>query len=168
MAARAPAPAVFTAVLQRKDPKLPVYTVVPGGVVSTWGLAGTTMVEGTVNGHALGRRSMKRWSSAPDADWFVEYTAPFCALAGIAVGDRLAITLWPADSGLPAELEAPLGRDPVLRSAWDRLSEYVRRTQMEHVRAGKSAATRGRRAAAILQRLAAVAAPPGGHRSGRS
>ena len=63
---------MFTAVLQRKDPNLPVYVVVPNALVANWGLDATKVVEGTVNCHPTGRRSMKRWNNARDSDWFVE------------------------------------------------------------------------------------------------
>ena len=96
---------------------------------------------------------MKRWNNAQDSDWFVEYTASYCKLAGIAVGDRLAIALWPARSALPDELDALLKTDSKLRSAWSNLSEYARRTSMEHIRAGKTAATRLRRAESWVDQI---------------
>lgn len=48
-----PSSLFFQAPLQRKDPRLPVYVVVPHAKVAPWGLAGTTVVEGAVNGEAL-------------------------------------------------------------------------------------------------------------------
>jgi hypothetical protein len=148
-------PATFAVVLQRKDPRLPVYVVVPNAFVTGWCLAGTTVVEGTVNGQIMGRRSMKRLSKAQDSDWFVEYTGPFCKLAGIAVGDILTIALWPGSVNLPDELDSLLRLDSSLRSAWNGLSDYSRRTSMEHIRAGKTAAARVRRAEAIVDQMRA-------------
>lgn len=151
-------PLRFSAPLQRKDPRLPVYVVVPHASVAHWQLGGTTVVEGTVNGRATGRRTIKRWDASPQSDWFVEFTAPFCQRAGIAVGDSLEIQFVVAQAGPPAELAAALGQAPAAQAAWRGLSEARRRAIGEHVRAGKSAATRERRAALAVQGLA----PSGG------
>ena len=86
-------PVVFTAALQRKDPRLPVYVVVPYAHVAHWKLEATTMVEGTINGQAFGRRSMKRMYTTSHSDWFVEYTAPICKALGVGVGDELKVSL---------------------------------------------------------------------------
>ena len=146
-------PITLQAVLQRKDPRLPVYIVVPHAAVAPWGLAGTTVVEGAINGHACGRRSLKRWSNEEASNWFLELTAPFCKLAGLQVGDPLDVSLRLASPALPSELEALLRDDPALRAAWDRLSESARRMAQEHILGAKSEATRTRRALAVVEGL---------------
>ncbi len=143
----------FTATLARKDPRLPVYVVVPHTVVAPWGLQATTLVEGTANGHALGRRTLKRWDASPRSPWFLEFTTPWCKAAGVAVGDALQVELARASTAVPAELQALLAQAPGLEAAWQRLSDAVRRAAMEHIRAGKGASTRERRAALLAQRL---------------
>jgi hypothetical protein len=40
---------------------MPRYLVVPESVIAKWGIEGTTVVEGTVNGTPMGRRGLKRW-----------------------------------------------------------------------------------------------------------
>ncbi len=146
----APQAVTLQATLQRKDPRLPVYLVVPHLDVAPWQLAGTTVVEGAVSGHAFGRRTLKRWSPADASDWFLELTAPFCRQANIQVGDPLTVVLARAGNALPAELAALLDHDAALRAAWQQLSDYARRTHQEHVLGAKSAATRARRAAAVV------------------
>jgi hypothetical protein len=151
-----PPPAAFTAVLQRKDPKLPVYVVVPFERIARWNLEATAVVEGSINGQALGRRTMKRMSASKQSNWFIECTAPFCRAAGIAVGDKLNVSLLLASNEQPVELEALLTASPSLQATWNSLSEYARRTSAEHVRAAKTEATRQRRAQAIVGKLIAL------------
>jgi hypothetical protein len=142
-----------TATLARKDPRLPVYVVVPHAVVAPWELQATTVVEGTANGHALGRRTLKRWDASLQSPWFLEFTAPWCKSAGVAVGDALQLELTRADTEVPAELQALLAQAPQLAAAWKKRSDALRRAAMEHIRAGKSASTRERRAALLAQQL---------------
>jgi hypothetical protein len=143
----------FSAKLERKDPRLPAYVVVPSPKAQTLKLLATAVVEGTVNGHFIGRRSIKRWNSSERSPWFVEFTKPFCAQAGLAVGDKLDLVLWLANPALPVELESAIHQSPGLLAAWNKLSDCTRRTSAEHVHAGKSPATRLRRAAAIVAAL---------------
>jgi hypothetical protein len=142
--------------LQRKDPGLPVYVVIPGRHLRPWGLAGTTVVEGSANGRALGRRTIKAWGKGSD-DWFVELTAPFCRTACLTVGDRVVLALRLADASVPEELQRELSQDRRVASAWRALSERGRRDAGERIRAARTAATRQRRAAAIAEHLRARA-----------
>jgi bacteriocin resistance YdeI/OmpD-like protein len=138
--------------LQRKDPSLPVYVVIPGRHVQPWGLTGTTVIEGTANGVSFGRRTIKAWGKGAD-DWFVEFTAPFCKAAGFSVGDRIALELQIADASTPPGLEEILSKSKHVAAAWLALSERERRDAGEYIRAAKAPATRERRAAAIAERL---------------
>jgi hypothetical protein len=51
--------------LQRKDPRLPVYVVIPGRYVQPWDLSGTTVIEGTANGIPFGLKGQTTglWNS---------------------------------------------------------------------------------------------------------
>jgi Bacteriocin-protection, YdeI or OmpD-Associated/Domain of unknown function (DUF1905) len=149
----------FSAKLERKHPKLPVYVVVPSQKSQGLELQATAIVEGTVNGHLIGRRSIKRWDSSDRSPWFVEFTTPFCTQTGITVGDVLDVVLWLASPALPVELESALHQSPSLRAAWNELSDYTRRTNAEHVHAGKSPTTRSRRAATIIATLTHAGQP---------
>ena len=113
------------------------------------------MVEGSINGKEFGRRSIKRMDATSHSDWFVEYTAPICKAARVGVGDELNVSLRLASTESPEELEALLANSPRVRASWNSLSEYTRRTNAEHIRAGKSEATRMRRAQAFVSKLKA-------------
>jgi len=143
----------FVADLERKHLKLPVYLVVPSAKAQALKLRSTEIVEGTVNGNLMGRRSIKRWDAADGSPWFVEFTSTFCKKAGITVGDKLNVTLWLASTALPIELEHALQSSPIIQARWNALTEYARRTSTEHVHAGKSPTTRSRRVAAIIANL---------------
>jgi hypothetical protein len=138
--------------LERKDPRLPAYAVIPGRHVRPWGLTGTTVVEGTANGFPLGRRTIKAWGKGSD-DWFLEFTAAFCTSAQLGVGDTVTLQLRLADTSTPKELKDMLDADPRLATAWQALSERERREAGEYIRAAKTQATRERRAASIAERL---------------
>src|SRR5262245_60457228 len=120
--------------LQRKDPRLPVYVVIPGRHVQPWALTGTTVIEGTANGFSFGRRTIKAWGKATE-DWFVEFTAPFCKTARLNVGDRVDLELQLADASTPKELESILVKSKSLAAAWLALSERERRDAGEYIRA---------------------------------
>ena len=143
----------FVAELERKHPKLPVYFVVPNAKAQALRLCATEIVEGTVNGNLIGRRSIKKWDAEERSPWFVEFTSPFCQKAGIKVGDKLNVSLWLASTALPVELEHALQASPVLQAKWNGLTDYSRRTSTEHVHAAKSPTTRARRVAAIIANL---------------
>lgn len=138
--------------LQRKDPGLPVYVVIPSRHVQPWGLTGTTVIEGTANGFPFGRRTIKAWGKGSD-DWFVELTAPFCKTAHLNVGDRVVLELQLADASTPSELESILSKSKRLEAAWLALTDRERRDAGEYIRAAKARATRERRAASIAERL---------------
>lgn len=55
--------------IERKHAELSAIVVVPATKLARWRLTGTTTVEGTLDGVALGRRSLKRWD---DERWFIE------------------------------------------------------------------------------------------------
>lgn len=142
----------LTAKLQRKDPRLPVFVVIPAKVVSSWKLTGTTVVEGTANGYSFGRRTIKAWGKGVDS-WFIEFTAPICKAAGLEVGKPVDLEFQVADTATPREIEVLLSASTALSRAWAGLSDRERREACENVRAGKSAATRQRRAEAVVGAL---------------
>jgi hypothetical protein len=144
--------ATLSAKLQRKDPGLPVFVVIPDKVVAPWKIGGTTIVEGTANGHCFGRRTIKPWGKGIDA-WFVEFTATICKAAGLAVGETIALELWPADSSTPEELDTLISASKGLSRSWSKLTERQRREASEHIRAAKNSSTRERRAKAIADGL---------------
>jgi len=140
-------PVEVTTQIDRKDPRLPRFVVVPTVSIKSWKLAATTTVIGTLNGHAMGRRGIKQWD---DQRWFIELPQPLCQAAGVDTGDRVTLVIQLAPEELPAELEALLATDPRAKQAWSRLPSGSQRMLREHVAAAKQTSTRARRAAAGL------------------
>lgn len=150
---------LFTAHLRRKDPRLPVYFVVPGAAAESLGVKSTSVVETAINGHALGRRTMKAWGKGLD-DWFVELPAPLMKSADLHVGDSIEVELQRADTSLPQELKREFSQHIALEVSWSKLTERQRREACEHVRSAKTLPARERRAKAIATNLA-LARPSG-------
>lgn len=135
------------AVVERHHPGMPRYVVVPASKVARWRLEGTTIVEGTVNGIPLGRRSLKRWGDEP---WFVELRRDWCRKAGISTGDRTELVLALASTELPDELVRVISESAAAWSCWERMTESQRRVVREDVLAAKRSETRERRARKAL------------------
>jgi hypothetical protein len=135
------------AIIARKDPRLPRFVVVPSDAVKSWKLTETTTVTGSINGHDMGRRSIKKWD---EERWFIELPQPLCQEAGVDTGDRVELTIQIASDELPDELATLIAADPRAKSAWERLTPGSRRMLREHVADAKQSTTRARRAAAGL------------------
>ena len=144
----------FQARLARKAPRLPAYFVVSGADAAALGVTATSVVDVVINGHTLGRRTIKAWGKGVD-DWFVELTAPLMTSAALAVGDALAVALQLADIALPPELQREFARDAGLEVLWSGLSDRERRERSEHIRSAKGQETRERRARAVTAALVA-------------
>jgi Bacteriocin-protection, YdeI or OmpD-Associated len=121
--------------------------VIPNSAIGAWNLTDTTVVEGSLNGHELGRRGLKKWD---DRRWFIELPQPICERAKVDTGSRVQLVLQIASDKLPTELEDLLAKNPAAKQAWDRLSPGSQRMLRENVAAAKLPATRARRAAAVL------------------
>jgi hypothetical protein len=133
----------LTTTIERHDPGLPRYVVVPGSAVRPWNLDGTTVVEGTIDDTPLGRRSLKRW----DAErWFLDLPDSLCRKAGVDTGDTVTLELRPAPTDLPEELTGLLTSSAEARQRWERMTPSRRRMLREHVLAAKRPETRRRRA----------------------
>lgn len=138
----------FRAAVERKANTLPRFVVASSTLLAPWELDGTTIVEVSIGGASLGRRSLKRW---PERDgWFFDLTEEQCARMGVDTGDDLAIELRLASTDVPQELRRLVERDAAAARAWGSFSESRRRMLAEHVRAGKRAETRRRRARRAL------------------
>ena len=128
--------------IERKGPRLPRFFVIPTPPLAPWGLTGTTVVEATLNGVEIGRRTLKPW----DADrWFVELSELICRLANVATGDRIRVSLRPASMDLPAELAGLIEEQPRAKAIWAALTASQQR-------AAKAPETRRRRAERALGR----------------
>lgn len=133
--------------IDRHHSGLPRYVVVPRTVLGPWRLEGTTVVEGTIDGTPLGRRSLKRW----DEDrWFLDLPESLCREAGVETGDTVELEIRRASTALPEELESVLRSSRTARERWARWSASRRRMLREHVLAAKRPETRRRRARKAL------------------
>ncbi len=133
--------------IERKQASLPAFVVVPAAQLASWKLAGTTVVEATLDGVALGRRSLRRWD---EQRWFLELRAEHLRALGKRPGARAALELRRVADELPAELERLLATEPAARAAWEARTDAQRRMLREHVLEAKGAATRERRARGAL------------------
>lgn len=138
------------AVIERKDPSLPRYVVVPAPAVACLGLEGTTVIEGTLAGIDLGRQTIKRWDGER---WFVTVTEAICRKAGIDTGDLVRLVFRVAPETMPPELEELLRIDPAAAARWRAMTDAQRRMLREDVLARKSPAARARCAARWLGRV---------------
>jgi hypothetical protein len=90
-------------VIERKQPHLPRFVVIPSRLVAAWRLPGTAAVEGKLDVTELGRRTIKSW----DKDrWFIEIPEPLCRRAQVDTGSRVMLTLRLASTDLPDELSS--------------------------------------------------------------
>lgn len=76
--------------IQRKDPKLPRFVVVPSMLVTDWGVEENVTVIGELNGVDMGRRPLKRWD---DERWFIQIPEPLCKKANVDTGDMVTVTM---------------------------------------------------------------------------
>ena len=147
------APIRFRTELQRKDPGLPVFIRVPGAVVAPWGLDDWKTVEGTLNVHDFGRRTIKDWEPGPD--WFVEFLKPFLERAKLAPGDAVEVELRFADMTMPSEMAERRASDPELARAYEALIPNHKRKAIEHYLEAKTPARRTARLEKISRSIKA-------------
>ncbi len=140
-------PVRFSARIERKQPELPRFVVVPASRVAAWTLTQTTPVEVVIDGQPVARRTIKQWDAAR---WFLSITAADCRRLGADTGDRIRIVLRVASPRLPRELAGLLRTVPRARSVWSRLTSSQQRMLAENIRAAKQAETRDRRARRAL------------------
>ncbi len=130
----------FRTQLQRKDPGLPVFIRIPGEVVAPWKLTEWRSVEGSLDGHDFGRRTIKDWTPGPD--WFVEFLKPYLDAAGLKPGDQVDVELRLADMTIPEEIARRLKSDPEFARAYEALIPNHKRKAIEHYLEAKTRAGR--------------------------
>jgi hypothetical protein len=135
-------------VVEQHRSDLTAYAVIASDHCSH--LKGTTIIEATINGEDVGRRSIKQWDAGR---WFIELPKSLLKKAGLRVGDAFELQFEVADATLPAELADRIARDPRAAARWSALSPARQRLFAEHVRAAKQATTRSRRAEAVIASL---------------
>ena len=131
----------FCTELQRKDAGLPVFIRIPGAVVAPWALSEWRTVEGSLNGHDFGRRTIKDWGKN-SPDWFVEFVKPYLAAAKLKPGDTVDVELRLADMTMPAELAERMSSDAEFASAYAALIPNHKRNVIELYLGAKTSAGR--------------------------
>jgi len=132
----------------RHMPQFSRLVTIPLKAVSAWNLDGTTVVEGTINGIELGRRSLKRWDDRNC--WWIDLPEPLCKRAKIDTGDKVTLKIHLALEELPRQLTELLNDVPVAKARWDKLTVAQQRMLREEILAAKNSETRTRRAAKVL------------------
>ena len=128
----------------KHNPQFCRLVTIPLEVVEPWKLSGTTTVEGTINGTDLGRRSLKRWDER--SCWWIDLPNPLCKKANVETGDEVTLTIRLAAEDLPEELRELIETNRVAKTNWEKLTQPQQRMLREDVFAGKTSATRRRRA----------------------
>lgn len=133
--------------IERKQDDLPSFVVIPDRTMAAWKLAGTTTVEGTLDGVSIGRRSIQRLDAG---HWFLELRRDILEMIGKGPGDRAALEIEIASTELPAELRALIDAVPAARGAWEGRTAAQQRMLREEILAAKTPGTRERRARQAL------------------
>lgn len=142
--------ASFEAALHRHHPELPVYILVPGEIVARFERTATFVVQASVAGRRIGRRTVKPWG---DGRWFMELTKAQTKRLGIAPGSSVAIGVAPA-AEVPEDLTTRLDAAG-LTPRWHELSDAQRRALSETVFEAKKPATRLARIERVVASLRA-------------
>src|SRR6478735_445810 len=84
-------------------PDMGPWFQIPAHFIREWGLTATTTVEGTINGHPLGRRAITDSGPKTD-DWYMGLTKDIAEAIDGKGGDDVEIELRLADMTLPEEM----------------------------------------------------------------
>lgn len=137
-----------TTTVTRHMPQFSRLATIPLDKVAPWKLDATTVVEGTINGVEIGRRSMKRWDDRNC--WWIDLPDALCKKVGIDDGHQADLVLRLASEELPAELAELLNKNKSAKSRWEKMTSSQQRMLREEVYAAKSSVARTRRAAKYL------------------
>jgi hypothetical protein len=127
---------------------------VPSRFIRDWGLTTTTTVEGTINGHPLGRRAIKDSGPKTD-DWYLALTKPIADAIGARKGDEVEIELRLADMTMPQEMAARMKSDSEFARAYSALKPNHKRAAIEHYLEARTVAGRTARLEKISRSIKA-------------
>jgi hypothetical protein len=135
-------------------PDMGPWFQIPAHFIREWGLTMTTTVEGTVNGHPLGRRAIKDSGPKTD-DWYMGLTKDIAeAIAGKG-GDEVEIELRLADMTMPPEMAGRMETDTDFARAYEALIPNHKRKAIEHYLEAKTPAGRTARLEKISRSIKA-------------
>ena len=110
---------------------------VPARFIRAWGLTASTTVEGTINGHSLGRQGLHDSGPKTD-DWYMGMPKAVAEAIAAKGGDEVEIELWLADMTMPAEMAARMVSDAEFARAYDALKPNHKRKALEFYLAAKT------------------------------
>ena len=137
----------LTVVIERKDPRVPRFVVIPAEAIQDWKLTGTTTITGTLKGVDMGRRGLKPWG---DSRWFIDLPERLCRKASVDTGHYAEVAIEVAPDVECVELTDLIAKNPAAKRTWDRLTPGNQRMLREYVLSAKQPATRAARAAKQL------------------
>src|SRR6185295_15922137 len=138
----------LTSKVIRHHPQLSRLVTIPSEKILPWKLEQTTVVEGTINGVELGRRSLKRWDDRNC--WWIDLPETLCKKARLETGTTVLLNIRPASEELPQELQQLLKDNAQAKQRWESLTRAQQRMLREEIFAAKTASTRIKRAERIL------------------
>jgi len=138
----------LTSTVIRHHPQFSRLVTIPLDVVAPWNLENTTVIEGTINGVDLGRRSLRRWDDRHC--WWIDLPNALCKKANIDTEDVVDLCIQLASEELPFELESLLNKSELVSSRWKAMTVAQQRMLREEIYAAKSTEARVRRAAKHL------------------
>jgi hypothetical protein len=134
----------FDAAVERIAPEVPRFVVYPG---KAWNESGTFIVDVSINGVPIGRRSLIPWK---ERGWHFGLSEPMCRTVGVDTGDPVHVEMRRPRDTRPDELKALLKSNPSAQRTWERLSVGERRDFVLFVASAKKTETRTRRARRLL------------------
>jgi len=137
-----------TSTVIRHTPQLSRLVTIPVETILPWKIEQATVIEGTINGVDLGRRSLKRWEDRQC--WWIDLPEPLCKKAKLEIGDQVHLVIHLASDKLPEELAALLKTNPQAKRRWEKLTQAQQRMLREEIFAAKTSQTRLRRAEKVL------------------
>lgn len=127
---------------------------IPARFIREWGLTMTTTVEGTINGHPIGRRAIKDRGPKTD-DWYMGLTKDLAEVIGGKKGEEVEIELRLADMTMPEEMAGRMKTDADFARAWEALKPNHKRKAIEHYLEAKTPAGRTARLEKIAKSIKA-------------
>ena len=122
-------------------PGMGPWLQVPARFIRAWGLTMTTTVEGTINGHPLGRRAIKDSGPKTD-DWYMALPKEIAQAIAAKKGDEVEVELRLADMTMPEEMAARIDSDAEFARAYEALIPNHKRKAIEHYLEAKTPAGR--------------------------
>jgi len=138
----------LTTTVIRHHPQFCRLVTIPNEQVAEWKLKTATVVEGTINGMKLGRRSLKRWDDRQC--WWIDLPDTLCKKVGVETGDAVSLAIRRASEELPVELQQLLNSNATASATWQRMTKAQQRMLREEIFSAQSSATRLRRAEKVL------------------